>query len=156
MENWFNKKKILISIAIFLFVLIITWTTSFHLAEWWSYFDSLYFAVMTFTTIWYWDFAPITDVWKAFAIIYAILWVPIFVGLLTIIVESRIKMLIHDYFVHHTKKLVHTDNQLKKELSKEEQEISTIEKEVNKMKNDMKTKKTWIFKKMLKKIKLKK
>jgi voltage-gated potassium channel len=44
----------------------------YHFVEGWSYIDSLYFSVVTLTTIGYGDFSPQTDAGKIFTIIYII------------------------------------------------------------------------------------
>lgn len=48
-------------------------SVSYHLLEGWSWIDSLYFSVITLTTIGYGDFAPQTDLGKLFTIVYIIL-----------------------------------------------------------------------------------
>ena len=47
----------------------------YHFVEGWSWVDSLYFSVITLTTIGYGDFSPVTDAGKIFTIFY------IFIGL---------------------------------------------------------------------------
>lgn len=45
----------------------------YHFLEGWSYVDSLYFSVITLTTIGYGDFSPQTDAGKLFTIFYIII-----------------------------------------------------------------------------------
>ncbi len=40
-----------------------------------SVFDSLYWAVITLTTVWYWDITPITVWWRLFTLVMLVLWV---------------------------------------------------------------------------------
>ncbi|MGB0522685.1 MAG: potassium channel family protein [Flammeovirgaceae bacterium] len=47
-------------------------TVSYHFLEGWSWLDSLYFSVITLTTVGYGDFSPQTDGGKIFTIIYII------------------------------------------------------------------------------------
>tara|TARA_B100000497_G_C7579793_1_gene349100 strand:- start:396 stop:713 length:318 start_codon:yes stop_codon:yes gene_type:complete len=48
-------------------------TLTYHILEGWSWIDSLYFSVITLTTIGYGDFSPQTDAGKLFTIFYILL-----------------------------------------------------------------------------------
>ena len=54
------------------FIIITIGTISYHYLEGWSVIDSLYFSVVTLTTIGYGDFTPQTDAGKIFTILYII------------------------------------------------------------------------------------
>ena len=54
-------------------VILVIGTVSYHLIEGWSIIDSLYFSVVTLTTIGFGDFAPKTDLGKIFTIFYIVL-----------------------------------------------------------------------------------
>ena len=45
----------------------------YHFLEGWSWVDSLYFSVITLTTIGYGDFSPATDAGKLFTIFYIVI-----------------------------------------------------------------------------------
>lgn len=47
--------------------------TVYHYLEGWSWIDSLYFSVITLTTIGYGDFSPQTDIGKLFTILYIVI-----------------------------------------------------------------------------------
>ncbi len=55
-----------------LFILILG-TFVYHYLEGWSYIDSLYFSIVTLTTIGYGDFSPQTDEGKLFTILYIVI-----------------------------------------------------------------------------------
>ncbi len=48
-------------------------TVVYHFLEGWTWVDSLYFSVITLTTIGYGDFSPQTDAGKLFTICYIII-----------------------------------------------------------------------------------
>ncbi len=52
-------------------------TVMYHYLEDWSWIDSLYFSVITLSTIGYGDFSPQTDLGKVFTIIYIIIGIGI-------------------------------------------------------------------------------
>lgn len=54
------------------FIIITIGTIAYHYLEGWSVIDSLYFSVVTLTTIGYGDFTPQTDAGKIFTILYII------------------------------------------------------------------------------------
>ena len=74
-------------ILLFLLVTMLIGSTSFYSSiEGWTIVDSLYFSVMTMSTIGYGDLVPTTDSSKLFTIIFTFLSVGIFVSLNTKIV----------------------------------------------------------------------
>ena len=73
--------------ALFVFVLIIllSGTIFYHQIEKWSLLDSLYFSTTTLTTVGYGDFAPKTDLGKAFTIIYLFVGIGVILGFVNIV-----------------------------------------------------------------------
>lgn len=53
-------------------IILMVGTLTYHYLEGWSVVDSLYFSVVTLTTIGYGDFTPQTDAGKIFTIIYIV------------------------------------------------------------------------------------
>lgn len=61
------QKLILATISILLIGSVV-----YHLIEGWTWIDSIYFSVITLTTVGYGDFSPQTDFGKIFTIFYVI------------------------------------------------------------------------------------
>lgn len=62
-------------------VLLLSGTLFYSYAEGWNLLDSLYFSVMTMTTIGYGDLVPTTSLSKVFTIIYTFVSIGVFVSL---------------------------------------------------------------------------
>ena len=60
--------------------IIVFGTIVYHYLEGWNFIDSLYFCVITLTTVGYGDFSPQTDEGKLFTIFYIILGLGIILG----------------------------------------------------------------------------
>ncbi|MCB1116034.1 MAG: two pore domain potassium channel family protein [Chlamydiia bacterium] len=81
-----TKTRGLVKTAI---VLSILGTVLFHYIEEWSWFDSLYYTVITLTTIGYGDLSPVTTLGKMVAMIYSVLSVGVLGSLVTIIAQRE-------------------------------------------------------------------
>jgi hypothetical protein len=77
-------------------VVLVLGAVAYHYLEGWSWIDSLYFCVITLTTIGYGDLAPKTDAGKIFTMFYIV------VGLGIIL--SFIQTVYHHYNQSRTKK----------------------------------------------------
>lgn len=58
-------------------------TIVYHNIEGWGWLDSLYFSVITLTTIGYGDMSPSTDIGKIFTIMYVFMGLGVLVGFVT-------------------------------------------------------------------------
>lgn len=59
---------------------IILWASVFyHFVEGWTWIDSIYFSVITISTVGYGDFSPETSIGKIFTIFYIIIGLGVFV-----------------------------------------------------------------------------
>lgn len=89
---------------------VIAGTVFYNQAEGWSMLDSLYFSVITLTTVGYGDFSPQTDIGKAFTIAF------VFIGIAFILM-----------FFNHVARYAH-ENALKEVFTKK----TTISKSMKK------------------------
>ncbi len=74
-----------------LFVLLGSGTLFYWQVEGWSIVDSLYFSVMTMSTIGYGDFVPTTTLSKLFTIIFALMSIGVFVAVVSKMVSIILK-----------------------------------------------------------------
>ncbi|NND94183.1 MAG: two pore domain potassium channel family protein [Flavobacteriales bacterium] len=68
-------------------MIITVGTIVYHYTEGWSWVDSLYFSVVTLTTIGYGDFSPQTSAGKIFTIFYIILGLGMILGFINAVYE---------------------------------------------------------------------
>lgn len=73
----FLKTKEYRSLLLTTVIVVFFGSVVFHYLEDWSWIDSIYFSVITLSTIGYGDFSPQTDAGKLFAILYIIIGVGI-------------------------------------------------------------------------------
>lgn len=76
----------------------------FHYLEGWTWIDSIYFSVITLTTVGYGDFSPQTDAGKIFTIFY------IFIGI------GIILSFINTVYNHYNKMRIEKKEQKKKKM----------------------------------------
>ena len=152
-KKYIDTRRIIWSILLYMLIAILLWSLLFHLAEGRGYFDSLYFTVITFSTIGYWDIVPVTHLGKIIAMVYALLWVPLFVGITSVVMELRFKKFVFHHFEHTTKQLHKSDLEIKKELQAEELKNASQAKEIKKIEKIIEAKKESMISKLMKKIK---
>ncbi|MFT4599402.1 MAG: voltage-gated potassium channel [Bacteroidia bacterium] len=69
------------------FFVILVGSTVYHYLENWSWVDSIYFSVVTLTTVGFGDFAPKTDGGKIFTIFYIIIGIGIILSFINTLYE---------------------------------------------------------------------
>ncbi len=72
-------------------IILIMGTSFYHAVEGWSWLDSLYFSVVTLTTVGYGDFTPHTVAGKIFTIVYILLGVGILFGFLNTLAHHAVQ-----------------------------------------------------------------
>ena len=77
-------------------------TVAYHYIEGWTWLDSLYFSVITLTTIGYGDFSPQTPLGKLFTMGYIIIGVALILGF------------INTLFLHYKEETAKKNNNTKK------------------------------------------
>lgn len=79
------------ALVFLLTTLLIGGTYFYWHVEGWSVIDSLYFSIMTMSTIGYGDLVPTTDISKLFTIIFAILSIGVFVAVVSKLVQITLQ-----------------------------------------------------------------
>ena len=78
------KEDVEFRVLLFFLISLLAGATLFYYREeGWSVIDSLYFSVMTMSTIGYGDLVPTTTLSKSFTIIFALLSIGVFVALMS-------------------------------------------------------------------------
>ena len=89
-ELWFLVKQPKFrSILIWMIILVVSGTIFFSWIENWSILDSLYFSIVTLTTVGYGDFSPTTTAGKLFAIIYMIFGLSMIAASISVLAMER-------------------------------------------------------------------
>mgnify|MGYP001440916307 CR=1 FL=1 len=88
---WRSLKNVEIEVLLIFLIGILGIGTIFYSSvENWSLLDSLYFSVITLTTVGFGDFTPQTEVGKAFTIVYVLIGIFLFLVFLNSIVREMI------------------------------------------------------------------
>jgi len=72
-------------------VTLLTGTLFYKQAEGWSFLDSLYFSVVTLTTVGYGDLSPATTAGKVFTIVYIFVGLGIVLGFVNAVAERSLE-----------------------------------------------------------------
>ena len=78
------------SILVWVIILLIIGTIFYNQLEGWEVLDSLYFSVVTVSTVGYGDFAPDTAAGKVFAIVYMLVGLGLLTAFVSMLAKQRI------------------------------------------------------------------
>ena len=113
-------KKFIIAILIFV-ILLSGGTFAYFSIEGWTYLDSLYFTIITVTTIGYGDLAPQTDIGKIFTMFFSFLGIGMAFYFFTLFGKYIYKKTFqdelkehHDKIIKHIESKVHKNHQKKR------------------------------------------
>ncbi|HEX3724114.1 MAG TPA: potassium channel family protein [Nitrolancea sp.] len=79
------------AIALLFVALLASGTIFYSSVEGWSLFNSLYFSVMTLSTVGYGDYSPKTVLGKAFTMVYVLLGISILLGFVNAIAKQSMQ-----------------------------------------------------------------
>ena len=88
--NDFFRDRPYRNLALATAIVLIAGTLLYHFIEGWRWLDSLYFSVITLTTVGYGDFSPATDVGKIFTVFYVLTGIGIIFGFINAFYQHRV------------------------------------------------------------------
>ncbi|MFH1500806.1 MAG: potassium channel family protein [archaeon] len=99
--------KQLLSAILILIVLLAAGTVIYSHTEGWRYLDSLYFTVITVTTIGYGDFVPQTGLGKLFTVFFVFLGIALVFLFFSIVGRYMVEKVFETKIKEHIKKHTH-------------------------------------------------
>lgn len=103
-KNSFFKEKKYRGLVITAALSIGSGSVVYHFVEGWSWLDSIYFSVITLTTVGYGDLSPQTDMGKIFTMFYVLTGIGIIFGFINASYQHKVnirKKLIEERRVDH-------------------------------------------------------
>ncbi len=139
---WFNKNPdhdTLLLVMVLIVLLIGIGAIVFYHTEDLSRFDSLYFAMMSISTIGYGDIVPTAKLSKVVIMIYSLIGVPLFIYTAGLFVELRLKKVVTGIVSEQKEQL----DEIGEELEEIGEDLEKVEKRLKKKnkpeKNDKKS-----------------
>lgn len=99
-----EKKKDFIAIFIASIVALIGGSIFYRIIENWSWLDSIYFSIITLTTVGYGDLAPTNPISKIFTMVYIFIGVGIIFALIHAISRRGLKTALHKKIIEDNQK----------------------------------------------------
>ena len=78
------------NLSISTIIILLAGTVTYHFTEGWRWLDSIYFSVITLTTVGFGDLSPTTDFGKVFTIFYVLTGIGIIFGFINTFYQHRI------------------------------------------------------------------
>jgi voltage-gated potassium channel len=86
----FFKNKPYRNLSISTVIILLGGSISYHFIEGWRWLDSIYFSVITLTTVGFGDLSPATDFGKVFTIFYVLTGIGIIFGFINTFYQHRV------------------------------------------------------------------
>lgn len=109
-----EKRKLVLSLILFISIIVVG-TFTYTYVEGWNLLNSLYFVVITVTTIGYGDFVPVTNMGKLLTIVLAFFGVSMALYFLSLIGSKIFKKHVEEQ-VSQIKEGIKKEEEVKKEL----------------------------------------
>jgi hypothetical protein len=91
LELWsLLKKPRYRALFVWMFIILLLGTVFYRLEEDWSWLDSLYFSVITLSTVGYGDLSPTTSASKLFTLFYILLGISVFVSFASMLAKEHL------------------------------------------------------------------
>ena len=84
----FAEEPLFRAVLVLAGLILLAGTVFYHIVEGWSWLNSLYFCVITLTTVGYGDFVPTTALSRAFTIVYVVVGVGIIALFVTAVARA--------------------------------------------------------------------
>ena len=92
------KEKRYLKLILATIVIVLIGSVFYHSVEGWGWIDSIYFSVITFTTVGYGDFSPQTDLVKIFTTFYVIIGIGLMFSFINTLYQYNVnKVRKHDH-----------------------------------------------------------
>ena len=92
------KEKRYLKLILATIVIVLIGSVFYHSVEGWGWIDSIYFSVITLTTVGYGDFSPQTDLGKIFTTFYVIIGIGLMFSFINTLYQYNVnKVRNHDH-----------------------------------------------------------
>ena len=92
------KEKRYLKLILATIVIVLIGSVFYHSVEGWGWIDSIYFSVITLTTVGYGDFSPQTDLGKIFTTFYVIIGIGLMFSFINTLYQYNVnKVRKHDH-----------------------------------------------------------